>query len=337
MGLLEKLKNTFFEEEYVEVDEVEKPQKKIKREATPVARKIEPVEREEIIESEETASTMELAKVTAELEIENQADKELLKTEVEIPYFEDEDFVESTAYMEEDKKVYGGSSSEIYENVDLNSNGYESRPYEGTKEGKSTFKPTPIISPIYGILDKNYKKEEVIDKKDRPSSYVSRKNVDLDFVRNKAFGGLEEDLKNLDFNSRKDDISDSEETTEQENGLLYDMTETDGAPSVDKVTLADAEEYFEDLGLEYNIDYTDIRHERMTGRRSRVSREEVEESLPTSEKTEEKENVKVNINININEEEPEDEEDKYPDTPKEETKLEDNLFDLVDSMYEERE
>lgn len=333
MGLLEKLKNTFFEEEYVEVDEVETHKRNTKREVAPVARKIEPVEKEEVKEPEETASTMELARVTAELEIENQADKELLKTEVEIPYFEDEDFVESTPYMEEDK-AYGGNTSDIYEHVDLNSNEYEGRPYEGTKEGKSTFKPTPIISPIYGILDKNYRKEEVIDKKDRPSSYVSRKNVDLDFVRNKAFGGLEEDLKNLNFNSKKEEISDVSESEEQENGLLYDMTETDGTPSVDKVTLADAEEYFEDLGLEYNIDYTDIRHERLTGRRSRASREEVADSLLQSQESEEKDDVKVNINININDGEPEEE---YQEPPKEEIKLEDNLFDLVDSMYEERE
>jgi len=329
MGLLEKLKNTFFEEEYVEVDEVETHKKNTKREVTPVARKIEPVEKQEIQEPEETASTMELAKVTSELEIENQADTELLKTEVEIPYFEDEDFVESSSYLEEnEKKVYGGSSSEIYENLDLDSNRHEGRPYEGTAEGKSTFKPTPIISPIYGILDKNYRKEEVIDKKDRPSSYVSRKNVDLDFVRNKAFGGLEEDLKNLNFSSSKEEISNFEEN---ENGLLYDMAETDGTPSVDKVTLADAEEYFEDLGLEYNIDYKDIRHEKITGRRSRASREETKEDISLSQESEEENRVKINRN------DMEPEEENEQDVQHEETKLEDNLFDLVDSMYEERE
>ena len=336
MGLLEKLKNTFFEEEYVEVDEVEKPKQSIKREVTPVARKIEPVQKEEEQEPEEMASTMDLAAVTSDLEIENQADKELLKTEMEIPYFEDEDFIESPSYMEEEtKKVYGGSSSEIYERVDLDSNIHEGRPYEGSVEGKSTFKPTPIISPIYGILDKNYRKEEVIDKKDRPSSYVSRKNVDLDFVRNKAFGGLEEDLKNLNFHSEKIEETDSFENEKQENGLLYDMTETDRTPSVDKVTLADAEEYFEDLGLEYNIDYTDIRHEKLTGRRSRSSREEIKNTLPETQESETKDEVKVNINININD--GEDEEEVYQEPIKEETKLEDNLFDLVDSMYEERE
>ena len=35
--------------------------------------------------------------------------------------------------------------------------------YEGGdyKKNQKVFRPTPIISPIYGILDKNYKKEEI--------------------------------------------------------------------------------------------------------------------------------------------------------------------------------
>mgnify|MGYP003291551402 CR=1 FL=1 len=32
------------------------------------------------------------------------------------------------------------------------------------KEDRTYFKPSPIISPIYGILDKNYKKEDVVAK-----------------------------------------------------------------------------------------------------------------------------------------------------------------------------
>ena len=130
MGLLEKLKNTFFEEEYVEVDEVEKPKKKEKREVSPVAKKVEVVEkRQEVREVEKPASTMELQRVTSELGIESQADTELLKKDVEIPYFEDEDFVESgvidtSSYPDESESkrpVYGGDSEQIYEHIDFNS------------------------------------------------------------------------------------------------------------------------------------------------------------------------------------------------------------------------
>lgn len=38
---------------------------------------------------------------------------------------------------------------------------------EQTKE-KKPFKVTPIISPVYGILDKNYKPEEVVNKSEEP-------------------------------------------------------------------------------------------------------------------------------------------------------------------------
>ena len=39
------------------------------------------------------------------------------------------------------------------------------------------------------------------------------------------------------------------------------MTDKEEAPGIAKITLGDAEEYFEDLGLEYNVDYTDVEKE----------------------------------------------------------------------------
>ena len=164
-------------------------------------------------------------------------------------------------------------------------------------------------------MDKNYTKEEVAEKKEiKPSSsYVSRKNVDLDSIRAKAFGdngSLSNDFGLGSIEEQKIDEEDvfEEDVYEIEDNLLYDMTDEDKRPSVDKITLQDAEEYFEDLGLEYNIDYKDSRYEKATGRRS---------NKIVKEEPEEEENIIE-----------EDEED---------TNLEDNLFDLIDSMYEEKE
>ena len=56
------------------------------------------------------------------------------------------------------------------------------------------FTPSPIISPIYGILDKNYKKEEIVTKKEVRLSVASTKKVDLDYVREKAYGYLANDI-----------------------------------------------------------------------------------------------------------------------------------------------
>lgn len=59
------------------------------------------------------------------------------------------------------------------------------------KEPSKPFKPTPIISPVYGILDQNYTKDDVIVKTD-----MGVKAPDLDEVRKKAYG-VEEKKRRL--------------------------------------------------------------------------------------------------------------------------------------------
>lgn len=297
MKLLEKLKNTFFEEEYIEVEEEEKPKavakkveiKEIKRE--PLKREVKEIKKdieEEIEEIEEIE----------EKPVINYNDGELARKDSKLPYFEDEDFMDvgepvaPVEKKEESRKLYGGFATDLYSSIRYNEEP-TNKPYNAPL--KEAFKPTPIISPIYGILDKNYTKEEVVDKKPT-SSYVSRKNVDLDSIRKKAYGGLDP------LDELSSSYNDDPEEEVKEDDLLYDMTEDNTMPAVDKVTIADAEEYFEDLGLEYNIDYKDVRYEKATGRR-------------TSTKPNKKEEEVV----------------------EEEANLEDNLFDLIDSMYEEGE
>lgn len=290
MKLLEKLKNTFFEEEYIEVEEPEKKEV--------VARKVEPkvVKKEEKVvpkvEKKKEVVVEEIEEQVEDKKIENYADSELVNKNNKVSYFEDDDFI-SNEFVEpkkqETKKIYGGTIDKVYDSSEfISSTG--NKPYSAPL--KEAFKPTPIISPIYGVLDKNYKKEEVIDRKDKPSSYVSRRNADLDSIRKKAYGN---------FESYEDKVESKNEEYETEDNLLYDMTQDKSMPVVDHVTIADAEEYFEDLGLEYNIDYKDNRYEKATGRRT-----------------------SINV-VDANKEE----------EVKEEANLEDNLFDLIDNMYEE--
>ena len=184
--------------------------------------------------------------------------------------------------------------------------------YEKQKE-KKEFRPSPIISPIYGVLDQNYTKEEIVTKKEirLTSSYKSR-NIDVDSVRAKAYGNnddiFDEELtsnkKNQDHNQEDENKNDSvfatsDDTFKEEDSLL-DIS-SNNTPSVPKVTMGDAEEYYQDLGLEYNVDYKDASHEKATGRRV---------DLKSFEETD--------------------------DYQKDDTGLEDNLFDLIDSMYDEK-
>lgn len=75
-------------------------------------------------------------------------------------------------------------------------------PYGGAKtldtpkEKPHVFKPTPVISPIYGVLDKNYKKEDITNRSENTEAYKENHSVNVDDIRNKAYGTLEDDLEN---------------------------------------------------------------------------------------------------------------------------------------------
>lgn len=289
MKILDKLKNALFEEEYVEVEEKPKKEK-------PIAKKIilpeqqREVKKEEIEEFEEKEKPQKDFKFAAILEddfIDNGTKKEEIKTEEELPKKEKE--LEKPLYnsYQETKKQesipYGTKAPEIKM--------YEYGSYEKKIE-KKEFKPSPIISPIYGILDQNYKKEEIVTRKEvRITSSYASKNIDVDSVRAKAYGIDNDDIF-------EEELAPSQLVKEEpEDEITLDIT--DNAPTVQKVTMADAEEYFQDLGLEYNIDYKDASHARATGRRTNLT----EEDPPLKDGTGD---------------------------------LEDNLFDLIDSMYEEQ-
>lgn len=57
------------------------------------------------------------------------------------------------------------------------------------------FKPSPIISPIYGILDKDYKKDEIKTRNVVNNKPTNIKITSYDVVRRKAYGTLEDDLE----------------------------------------------------------------------------------------------------------------------------------------------
>mgnify|MGYP003311206400 FL=1 len=84
--------------------------------------------------------------------------------------------------------------------------------------------------------------------------------------------------------------------------------------------MGDALEYFEDLGLEYNVDYVDASKDKATGRRSKDNYDDVPQitqELPVveEEKVDEKKEESKDLNVDSD----------------------DNLFDLIDSMYKEND
>ncbi len=198
------------------------------------------------------------------------------------------------------------------------------------KEEKTYFKPSPIISPIYGILDKNYKKEDVVQKKDvRMTNSFERDKVSIDDVRKKAYGSITDELEQ-EFIDDLDNSSFDVDEKNEDDAVLVDLN--DEKPTVKEVTMGDAVEYFEDLGLEYNVDYVDdskkqveeepaIEEVKPKERKTRKTvekqvEEEPEEKVVPERKKKEVEDVEEN----------KDDDEKLDD---------DNLFDLIDSMYQE--
>ena len=190
------------------------------------------------------------------------------------------------------------------------------------KETKTGFKPSPIISPIYGILDKNYKKEEIVPKKEVRLTSYAKEHMSVDDVRRKAYGNLDDDIV-ADIEGYTERIEKEEEKIPEEDNLLVDLSDDAEKPSVSEITMGDAEEYFRDLGLEYNIDYKDSSKERATGRRVTEDYDEKEKSITTSKEVGEKVSVSVS--------------DSTSDSNSVSSATDDNLFDLIDSMYEEEE
>ena len=321
MGLLDKLKNVFFEEEYVEVEEKNEPKEKVtvaKKIETPEVRKKDfklPMDDRDF----EMEKTMDLEAPMREVPKEEEVvrEEEPVKEEpvVELRETREYRYEQDNNYEPEAlaKEVVEEEHHRLYESDEVPQEPQEPhRLYEGTrrddephrlyegfkeKEEQRTFKPSPIISPIYGILNKNYTKEEIMTKKEVRLSQISSSNVkaDLDIVREKAYCELAGDISASIEEDTKPKNEPKEEKTEKKD-LVYDLNEEE-SPTVKEVTVGDAEEYFQDLGLEYNVDY------------------------------------KVEKNVKEEKEEPK----KVVNDDTEESEDDKNLFDLIDSMYEDED
>lgn len=341
MGIFDKIKNALFEEEYVEVEQKPKPIKKgvsPKKESSskPIAKKVILPDKHDV--KRDKIEDDDLEKVSKNNYV---SDREVLKdtNDLKFPMMEDNDFRMDDNYSHYDapkivkvlddeienthnRSSYNGSYSKnkVSDHSENKSNLYggykndsvpslEYGAYE-KKEERTYFKPSPIISPIYGILDKNYKKDEIVSKREvRITSSYGRENLSVDDVRRKAYGSLSDDIANSDFDVEDQKVEDHEIS----DNLLVDLSDDNTKPKVGEVTLGDAEEYFQDLGLEYNIDYRD-------GSREFDNTEDVGRHGKIEDDTEIEVDSSTKSDMN----------DNFVD----DDDSDDNLFDLIDSMYE---
>lgn len=276
MGIFKKIKDIFYDEEIVEVPV--KNEVKVEEAPKPFIQEIK---------QEEPVKTFREPEV--EKKIDNFSERELFKPEktFDFPVFEEEEPIKTrskTNVLELQRELEQRTMNKAIEpNLNL----------EKPEKKQSTFKPSPVISPIYGILDKNYKKEEVVEKKEFEKPYKGDKNYD--YVRRKAYGTLEDEL---------------EDTLTRVNG--------DIVKSVNEL-----EQEIEELPKPTN------NIEQLLGeieKNANVSIGELEERAKNRMIAEEEEDIKEVV------EEKEEEPEEVSDNT-----LEHDLFNLIDSMYEDKE
>ena len=292
MGLVSKLKNILFEEEEVEIPVIEKKEKRpeVVKEYRELPKKeevkvtnyqnyndLEPTIREE--------KKME-EKVRFNTNSDVVSEREIFKSEktFNFPAFDEEEFdsfvpkKRSTNVMEHEKKkqVKTPEYKQDYR-----------KDYKKPEEPKEVkkFRPSPIISPVYGILDKNYTPDEITTRTDTTPS----RSLDVDTVRKKAFGTKEE----------KEAISKSTREVVVDKALEERLEK---ARTIDELLKDSSDEV---IDIKEDID------------------EETFESLPSIDNLEDEDE-----NLEVKEDAPLDDDN---DT------LENDLFDLIDSMYENRE
>lgn len=258
MGLFDKLKEILFDEEQVEIPVITKEEpKEVKRE-----------KKSEDIIVKEIKTAPKPIKEDDDLfdmpRLKEEAKEEVRTSSFTFPVFDDEDEIDLTEtrasrtpkVKEEEPKrslrspFRSSQTSSVYENI----------PKEEPKvETKKPFAPSPIISPVYGILNENYKKEDIVAKNEVPSRLSSEK-IDLDSVRRKAYGTLEDEIENMLVSEpevvTKEEVKGAATTEDEDLGdgelsltdLLMETTEVAPEPKEEKPYVEpEKEEEEEDL------------------------------------------------------------------------------------------
>ncbi len=261
--------------------------------------------------------------------------------------------------------------------------------YDNNDKGEKKFTPSPVISPVYGILDKNYKKDDIVDrvgglkreKKVKPKTELPKEveevkveikkeekveelpilkeeivheepiRVDLDSVRKKAFGSidnlLEEALEEVNnSNGEKTKIEPEPVEVEEVTPVVVEPEVKEAVIEEEKIEepILDRVEEKEEVKEEIHDD-SDKMIEDLLDEGEKKDKEDVSElilkDIDEEEERKEKElddlektsTLKIldDIEKELNDVEPISKKENLDNT------LESDLFNLIDSMYEKGE
>lgn len=295
MGLFNKIKGILFEE--VEDDEVvDTPKPKVSEVKKPIAERIEPQKREEVV-----INTPPKVEVPKEVKHDQINERDLFKSDNTFPFQEfDEKEFESMSRVNKPKQTTNVLEYEKKKKIEKK---YDLGRYERVEKTevveRKKFKPSPIISPVYGILNEDYRPEDIKNK-----SEVSTNNtLDFNSVRKKAFG---------------EEVKEEPKTTYYEETVTVKLKENDEEKKQKVKTIDELLENTSDVTID-------------------VEEPKVEEKLDAiNEDPEVNDYEKIDEDLEELTPKKDVEKSEYEKVEDDDT-LENDLFDLIDSMYDNRE
>ncbi len=300
MGLFGKIKNIFYDEEIVDVPEEPKSVEKPKIEEVKVEKKVEPIKRETpVINTTPTYSEREIftRETTNTFKFPMLDEEEVKPARTRVNALE-------SARMEKKKEETEKARTDKYKDLFKENTTTTSKP-------DRVFKPSPVISPVYGVLDKNYTREEIIERQENITRTTNPKDMNYDAVRRKAYGTLEDELENTLSKLSEPEIHEKVEkpvTKEEEKSIEDLLNEIEGNRNM---SIGDIEEKIKDK-MEEEEQESISDDEFLKEFMARTSKKE-EETIKEEKATTKEEDVDA---------------DKT---------LEHDLFNLIDSMYEDKE
>lgn len=217
MKLFEKIKSILFDEEEVELPVIKKEEP---REYTASkSKEVEPEPRKETRGIEEELNERELFESKQTFNFPAYLDEEK-------PKEKEEELRRTRNFNILD---YERSKSKAKPNI-LKRTDHEEEPHK-------QFKPTPVISPVYGIVDPEYKRPDSSDRLEKTGRMVKANGpVNIEEVRHRAYGTLEDQIAST-LESPVEDFYDSKEETESiEKLLINDLDEEEQETYDDIIT-----------------------------------------------------------------------------------------------------
>lgn len=300
MGLFGKIKNIFYDEEIVDVPEEPKSVEKPKIEEVKVEKKVEPIKRETpVINTTPTYSEREIftRETTNTFKFPMLDEEEVKPARTRVNALE-------SARMEKKKEETEKARTDKYKDLFKENTTTSSKP-------DRIFKPSPVISPVYGVLDKNYTREEIIERQENITRTTNPKDMNYDAVRRKAYGTLEDELESTLSKLSEPEIHEKVEkpvTKEEEKSIEDLLNEIEGNRNM---SIGDIEEKIKDK-MEEEEQESISDDEFLKEFMARTTKKE-EETIKEEKATTKEEDVDA---------------DKT---------LEHDLFNLIDSMYEDKE